>query len=59
MVVDQPASIVALPSAAARDAGCEVACLPELAMRRTADRFSGEAETDTRDATVTAAPPAP
>src|SRR5687768_11335843 len=37
MVVDQPATIGALPVAVARDAGCEVAYLPGLAMRRIAD----------------------
>ncbi len=33
VIVDQPASIGALPLTVARDAGCEVAYLPGLAMR--------------------------
>lgn len=37
VVVDQPATIGALPVAVARAAGCEVAYLPGLAMRRIAD----------------------
>lgn len=37
VVVDQDASIGALPLTVARDAGCRVAYLPELAMRRIAD----------------------
>ena len=54
VVVDQPASIGALPLAVARDAGCEVAYLPGLAMRRIADLYPGEAKTDARDAHVIA-----
>ncbi|WP_143079294.1 IS110 family transposase, partial [Streptomyces monashensis] len=34
VIVDQPASIGALPLAVARDAGCKVAYLPGLSMRR-------------------------
>ncbi|MEV6004853.1 IS110 family transposase [Streptomyces griseomycini] len=54
VVVDQPASIGALPLTVARDAGCQVAYLPGLAMRRIADLYPGEAKTDARDATVIA-----
>ena len=54
MVVDQPATIGALPVAVARDAGCEVAYLPGLAMRRIADLHPGTAKTDARDAYVIA-----
>jgi hypothetical protein len=54
MVVDQPASIGALPLAAARDAGCQVAYLPGLTMRRIADLYPGGAKTDARDAFVIA-----
>lgn len=54
VVVDQPASIGALPVAVARDAGCAVAYLPGLTMRRIADLYPGEAKTDARDARVIA-----
>ncbi|SFY45471.1 Transposase [Streptomyces atratus] len=54
VIVDQPASIGALPLAVARDAGCKVAYLPGLAMRRIADLYPGEAKTDARDAAVIA-----
>ncbi|MFG3229557.1 IS110 family transposase [Kitasatospora sp. NPDC048194] len=54
VVVDQPASIGALPMAVARDAGCRVAYLPGLAMRRIADLYPGEAKTDARDAVIIA-----
>jgi hypothetical protein len=54
LVVDQPASIGALPLAVARDAGCQVAYLPGLTMRRIADLYPGEAKTDARDAFVIA-----
>lgn len=37
VIVDQPASIGALPLTVARDAGCKVAYLPGLSMRRIAD----------------------
>lgn len=53
VVVDQPASIGALPLAVARDMGCRVAYLPGLTMRRIAD-YPGEAKTDARDAAVIA-----
>lgn len=54
VVVDQPASIGALPVTVARDAGCRVAYLPGLAMRRIADLYPGEAKTDAKDAAVIA-----
>ncbi|PWJ02318.1 IS110 family transposase [Streptomyces sp. NWU49] len=54
VIVDQPASIGALPLTVARDAGCHVAYLPGLAMRRIADLYPGEAKTDARDARVIA-----
>ncbi|MEU2720214.1 IS110 family transposase [Streptomyces smyrnaeus] len=54
VVVDQPASIGALPLAVARDAGCQVAYLPGLTMRRVADLYPGEAKTDARDAFIIA-----
>ncbi|RKS76168.1 transposase IS116/IS110/IS902 family protein [Actinomadura pelletieri DSM 43383] len=54
MVVDQPASIGALPVAVARAEGCQVAYLPGLPMRRLADLHPGTAKTDARDAYVIA-----
>ncbi|MFE3599033.1 IS110 family transposase [Streptomyces sp. NPDC059142] len=54
VVVDQPASIGALPLAVARDAGCKVAYLPGLTMRRIADLYPGEAKTDARDSFIIA-----
>jgi transposase len=54
VVVDQPASIGALPVTVARDAGCLVAYLPGLTMRRIADLHPGEAKTDARDAFIIA-----
>ena len=54
VVVDQPATIGALPIAVARDCGCQVAYLPGLAMRRLADLHPGQAKTDARDAFVIA-----
>ncbi len=54
VIVDQPASIGALPLTVARDAGCQVACLPGLAMRRIADLYPVEAKTDAKDAAVIA-----
>lgn len=53
-VVDQPATIGALPLAVARDCGIEVGYLPGLAMRRIADLHPGEAKTDARDAAIIA-----
>ncbi|WP_030893473.1 IS110 family transposase, partial [Streptomyces varsoviensis] len=54
VIVDQPASIGALPLTVARDAGCQVTYLPGLAMRRIADLYPGEAKTDAKDAAVIA-----
>ena len=54
VVVDQPASIGALPLAVARAMGCPVAYLPGLTMRRIADLYPGEAKTDARDAFIIA-----
>ncbi|GAA1316030.1 IS110 family transposase [Saccharothrix xinjiangensis] len=54
VVVDQPATIGALPVAVARAAGHQVAYLPGLAMRRIADLYPGNAKTDARDAHVIA-----
>lgn len=53
-VVDQPATIGALPLAVARAEKVDVGYLPGLAMRRIADVHSGEAKTDARDAAVIA-----
>lgn len=54
MVVDQPASIGALPLAVARDISCPLAYLPGLTMRRIADLYPGEAKTDACGAFVIA-----
>lgn len=54
VVVDQPATIGALPVTVARAAGVQVGYLPGLAMRRIADLFPGNAKTDARDAYVIA-----
>ncbi len=54
VIVDQPASIGALPLTVARDADCKVAYLPVLSMRRIADLYPGEAKTDAKDAAVIA-----
>ncbi|MFI6527677.1 IS110 family RNA-guided transposase [Streptomyces uncialis] len=54
VVVDQPASIGALPLTVARATGCRVAYLPGLTMRRIADLYPGEAKTDARDAFIIA-----
>jgi transposase len=53
-VVDQPATIGALPLAVARDEGVQIGYLPGLAMRRIADLHPGEAKTDARDAAIIA-----
>lgn len=53
-VVDQPATIGALPLAVARAEGTLVGYLPGLAMRRIADLHAGEAKTDRRDAAIIA-----
>ena len=49
VVVDQPATIGALPVAVAQAAGAAVGYLPGLAMRRIADLHPGQAKTDARD----------
>jgi hypothetical protein len=54
LVVDQPATVGALPVAVARDEGVWVAYLPGLAMRRIADLHAGEDKTDPRDAYIIA-----
>src|ERR687893_2574867 len=54
VVVDQPATIGALPVAVARACRHEVGYLPGLAMRRLADLYPGTAKTDARDAFVIA-----
>ena len=54
IVVDQPASIGALPVAAAQAMGLDTGYLPGLAMRRIADLHPGTAKTDARDAYVIA-----
>jgi hypothetical protein len=58
VIVDQPASIGALPLTVARETGCEGAYLPGLGMRGIADgsptSIPGEAKTDARDAAVIA-----
>jgi len=54
VVVDQPATIGALPVTVARAAGVQVSYLPGLAMRRIADLFPGNAKTDARDAFIIA-----
>ncbi|EAY2166273.1 IS110 family transposase [Salmonella enterica] len=54
LVVDQPATIGALPVAVARSEGVLVGYLPGLAMRRIADLHAGEAKADARDAAIIA-----
>lgn len=54
LVVDQPATIGALPVAVAQAADVTVGYLPGLAMRRIADLHPGEAKTDARDAFIIA-----
>ena len=54
LVVDQPATIGALPIAVAQAEGVLVGYLPGLAMRRIADLHAGEAKTDARDAAIIA-----
>ncbi len=53
-VVDQPATIGALPVTVARACDVQVAYLPGLAMRRIADLHPGSAKTDARDAYIIA-----
>ena len=54
LVVDQPATIGALPIAVTHAEGVLVGYLPGLAMRRIADLHPGEAKTDARDAAIIA-----
>lgn len=54
VVVDQPATIGALPVAVAQACGALVGYLPGLAMRRIADLHPDEAKTDARDAAIIA-----
>jgi transposase len=54
VVVDQPATIGALPVAVARACGHDVGYLPGLAMRRISDLYPGTAKTDARDAFIIA-----
>lgn len=54
VVVDQPASIGALPVAIAQHRGLLVSYLPGRVMRQVADTFPGEAKTDARDAAIIA-----
>ncbi|TFD83765.1 IS110 family transposase [Cryobacterium fucosi] len=54
VVVDQPATIGALPIAVAQAENVLVGYLPGLAMRRIADLHAGEAKTDARDAAIIA-----
>ena len=54
LIVDQPATIGALPIAVAQAGGALVGYLPGLAMRRIADLHPGEAKTDARDAAIIA-----
>ena len=54
VVVDQPRNIGSLTLQCARQAGCQVAYLPGLAMRRAAGLLPGDAKTDARDAQVIA-----
>ncbi len=55
LVVDQPATIGALPVAVAQETPeIEVAYLPGLTMRRMADLHAGSAKTDARDAFIIA-----
>lgn len=50
VVVDQPATIGALPVAVGPAVGVLVGYLPGLTMRRVADLHPGEAKTDAREA---------
>jgi len=54
VVVDQPATIGALPVAVARECGVVVGYLPGLSMHRIADLHPGQAKTDARDAAIIA-----
>ena len=52
MVVDQPNPIGALPIAVARDCGCTVGDLPDLAMRKAADLYPGRSKEEKPDIDV-------
>ena len=54
LVVDQPATIGALPLAVAQAEGVFIGYLQGLSMRRIADLQAGEAKTDARDAAIIA-----
>src|SRR5699024_12411620 len=54
LVVNQPATIGALPVAVAQDMGVMVGYLPGLAMRRIAGLLPGQAKTDAHDAAIIA-----
>jgi transposase len=54
LVVDQPATVGALPVAVAQAESVLIAYLPGLAMRRIADLHAGESKTDARDAYIIA-----
>jgi hypothetical protein len=54
VIVDQPATIGALPITVAQAERILVGYLPGLAMRRIADLHPGEAKTDARDAAIIA-----
>ena len=53
-VVDQPATIGALPIAVAQSENVLVGYLPGLAMRRITDMHAGEAKSDALDAAIIA-----
>jgi hypothetical protein len=54
LVVDQPATIGALPASVAQAAGVPVGYLPGLSMRRIADPRRGETKTDAQDVFIIA-----
>ena len=59
MVVDQPNTIGALPIAVARDCGCTVGDLPDLAMRKAADLYPGRSKPTAGMHSSSPTPPAP
>ena len=59
MVIDQPNTIGALPIAVARDCGCTVGDLPDLAMRKAADLYPGRSKTAAGMHSSSPTPPAP
>lgn len=54
VAVDQPSHDRRVAGRGRRDAGCELAYLPGLAMRRSAHLYSGQVKTDAREADVIA-----